>query len=146
MAVQVMVDGVIRDATPDELGEIVGRSNGNIKALKVAKNEQINGWRSAANTSTFAHADKHFDCDALSRSDIDGVANHIGLFGDFPTGFPGMWKAADNTMLPVPDVDAFRALYASMTAQGAANFMRSQVLKAQLENASTAEEIAAITW
>lgn len=146
MKTQIMVDGATRDATPEELAEIEAPSSVNIEALKVAKNEQINGWRAAANTSTFAHADKHFDCDALSRSDIDGVANHIGLFGDFPAGFPGMWKAADNTMLPVPDVDAFRALYASMTAQGAANFMHSQELKAQLAVATTPEEVAAITW
>ena len=146
MTTQVMVDGVTRDATPEELAEIELRFRVDIGSLKADKNQQINAWRAAANTSTFAHADKEFDCDALSRSDIDGVANHVGLFGNFPNGFPGVWKAADNTMLPVPDVDAFRALYASMTAQGAENFLRSQALKAQLEKASTAEEIAAITW
>jgi len=141
-----MVDGVTRDATPEELAEIEARSVVDIEMMKAAKNEQINGWRAAANTSTFSHAGKDFDCDALSRSDIDGVANHVGLFQDFPTGFLGVWKAADNTMLEVPDVDAFRALYASMTAQGAANFMHSQELKAQLAAATTPEAVAAITW
>jgi hypothetical protein len=114
--------------------------------LRVEKNAQINEWRGAANLSTFPHAGKLVACDELSRSDIDGVANNIALFGEFPAGFPGGWKATDNTMIPLPDVDAFRALYASMTAQGTENFNHAQILKVQLAAASTPDEIAAITW
>lgn len=114
--------------------------------LRAEKNAQINEWRGAANLSTFPHAGKLVACDELSRSDIDGVANNIALFGEFPAGFPGGWKATDNTMIPLPDVDAFRALYASMTAQGTENFNHAQILKVQLAAASTPDEIAAITW
>lgn len=115
-------------------------------AIKVEKNQQINAWRAAANLSTFPHAGKHIACDALSRSDIDGVANNIALFGVFPDGFPGGWKATDNTMIPLADVNAFRAMYASMTAQGTENFNHAQALKAQLAAASTLEEVSAIQW
>lgn len=115
-------------------------------ALVLAKNEEIDRWRAQANAATFPHGGKLIACDALSRSDIDGVANHIALFETFPEGFPGGWKATDKTMLPLADVDAFRAMYASMTAQGTENFNHSQDLKAQLAAASTPEEIAAIHW
>jgi len=114
--------------------------------MRAEKNGQIDAWRAEANFSTFPHAGKQIACDALSRSDIDGVANHIALFDAFPAGWPGGWKATDKTMLPLVDVDAFRAMYASMTAQGTENFNHSQELKAQLAAASTPEEIAAIQW
>jgi hypothetical protein len=117
-----------------------------LAALKAAKNEAINAWRAIANFSTFPHAGKQIACDALSRSDIDGVANNIGLSGGFPEGFPMAWKATDNTFIQLVDVDAFKAMYASMTAQGTANFSHAQDLKAQLAAASTPEEVAAIEW
>lgn len=142
MTKQIMVDGIVRDATPAELAEI----NVSVDDMKAAKNHEINAWRADANMSTFPHAGKQFACDALSRSDIDGVANHVGLFGEFPAGFPGGWKAIDNSMLELATVDAFRALYASMTAQGTRNFNHSQELKVQLAAASTPEEVAAIRW
>lgn len=132
----------VRDMTEEELAAC----QPNIDELRAAKNDEINAARAAANLSTFRHEGKVFACDALSRSDIDGVANHIALFDAFPEGFPGAWKSVDNTMLPLGDVDAFRAMYASMTAQGAENFNHSQELKAQLAAASKPEEIAAIQW
>lgn len=117
-----------------------------LEELRLAKNSQIDDWRAYSNGATFPYGGKHIKCDALSRSDIDGVANHIALFGVFPEGFPGGWKATDKTMLPLPDVDAFREMYAAMTAQGTLNFNYSQELKTVLAAAATAEEIAAITW
>ena len=117
-----------------------------VVALKVVKNAEINAWRATANLSTFLHEDKEIACDELSRSDIDGVANHIALFGEFPAGFPGGWKATDNTMIPLANVDAFRAMFASMTAQGTENFNHAQELKARLAAAGTPEEIEAIQW
>jgi len=146
MPMQKYVNGELVDLTPEEEAEHVAQVEISFDLLRATKNLEINAARAAANLSTFPHAGWRFACDALSRSDIDGVANHVALFGAFPKGFLGGWKAVDNTMMPMPDVDAFRAMYASMTAQGAENFMRSQSLKAQLENASTPEEIAAITW
>jgi hypothetical protein len=117
-----------------------------LAALKAAKNDEINAWRAAANQSSFPHDGKQVACDALSRSDIDGVANGIALSGGFPAGFPMAWKATDNTFIQLTDVDAFRAMYASMTAQGTANFNHAQDLKARLAVAGTPEEIAAIEW
>lgn len=117
-----------------------------LEQLRATKREAVNAWRAAANLSTFPHAGKLIACDALSRSDIDGVANNIALRGTFPDGFPGGWKATDNTMIPLADVDAFKAMYDSMTAQGTENFNHAQELKVRLAAASTPEEIAAIEW
>ena len=117
-----------------------------LSELKASKNDEINAARATANTSTFTHDDKAFSCDALSRSDIDGVNGYVALYGSLPPAFPGAWKAADNSYYPIADVAAWKAFYASMVATGAANFMHAQTLKAQLAAATTPETVAAIVW
>jgi hypothetical protein len=116
--------------------------------MKAAKNAKINQWRLEENSSTFPHAGKMFTCDPLSRSDIDGVANHIALFNEFPPAFPGEWKAVDNTVLEMPTIADFKAFYQSMTAQGTANFNHAQELKQVLFDAATdaPQKIDAIVW
>lgn len=114
--------------------------------LKAAKNTEINLARATANTSTFTHDDKAFSCDALSRSDIDGVNGYAALYGALPPAFPGAWKAADNSYYPIADLAAWKAFYASMVATGAANFTHAQTLKAQLAAAITPDAVAAIVW
>lgn len=118
----------------------------NLVAAKTAKNLQINGWRATANQTYFAHSGKQIACDALSRSDLDAVAGSISLNGTFPVGFPGAWKAMDNSYVMLPDVDAFKAMYASMTLQGTINFGQSQTLKATLAAATTIGQVNAIMW
>jgi hypothetical protein len=115
-----------------------------LETLRIQKNTQINAARMRANTSTFMFDGKPIACDELSRSDIDGVAGYISLFGEFPPGWPGAWKAADNTYVPMTNIAHFRAMYAAMASAGLANFARAQSLKAELAAAQTAEEIEAI--
>lgn len=114
--------------------------------LKIAKNNQINRWRAEANQTYFTHSGKQIACDQLSRSDIDAVAGSISLTGAFPAGFPGAWKATDNTYVPLATVDAFKSMYSSMTLQGTVNFGKSQALKTALAAATTLEQVNAIVW
>lgn len=114
--------------------------------LKAAKNAEINAARLAANFSTFTHAGKAIACDQLSRSDIDGTNGFVSLHGSMPPGWPGGWKAVDNSYVPIGSVADWKAFYSSMFAAGNANFARAQALKAQLDAAATAEEVAAIAW
>lgn len=117
-----------------------------LAAAKAQKNSEINAARLAANQSTFAHAGKLIACDPLSRSDIDGVNGFVALTGALPPGWPGAWKAADNSLLSIPDVAAWTAFYGAMVAAGNANFGKAQALKAALEAASTVAEVAAVVW
>lgn len=114
--------------------------------VKAKKNAQINEWRLAANQSTFTYLGKTFACDALSRSDIEGVANTANLTGSFPEGFPNAWKAIDNTYIPILTVKEFGAFYKAMADRGSVNFAHSQQLKTMLSNAMTIEEVDAIAW
>lgn len=115
-------------------------------ALKAAKNAEINAARLAANFSTFPYADKAIACDQLSRSDIDGTNGFVSLYGSLPPGWPGGWKAVDNTYVPISSVAEWKAFYSSMFAAGNANFAKAQALKEQLEAATTPEEVQFITW
>ena len=133
------VRAAIHVPTPEEVAA-------QLVAVKAAKNLQINLWRAAANQSHFTYSGKQIACDALSRSDIDAVANSIALTGGFPAGFPGAWKAMDNSYVAIPDVDAFKAMHAAMTMQGTINFGHSQDLKAALAAANTVDQIDAIVW
>lgn len=114
--------------------------------IKANKNAEINAARAAINSKSFMHAGRAYACDALSRSDIDGINGYVALNGTFPPGFPGGWKSIDNIIYPLPDVNAWKAFYASMVAAGSANFTHSQLLKQALASATTAEEVAAIVW
>ncbi len=115
-------------------------------AIKASKNEEINAARLAANFSSFPFAGKQIASDQLSRSDIDGTNGYVSLYGAMPPGWPGVWKATDNSYVPLPDVAAWKDLYSAMFAQGNANFAHSQVLKALLAAADTPEDVAAIHW
>lgn len=117
-----------------------------LEQLKAAKNTEINTERAAANCSTFIFSGKAFSCDMLSRGDIDGINGYVALYAALPPSFPGAWKAVDNSVFPIPDVNSWKTFYAAMVAAGAANFAHSQQLKTTLAAATTAEQVAAIVW
>lgn len=117
-----------------------------LEEAKASKNAEINAARAEANSRAFPHAGRDFACDALSRSDIDGINGYVALNGDFPPQFPGAWKAVDNSYYPLPDVESWKAFYAAMVATGAAHFAHAQELKALLSSAATIEEVEAIVW
>lgn len=114
--------------------------------LRSKKNAEINASRMTANFSHFTYSGKQIACDALSRGDIDGVNGYVSLTGTFRTGWHGVWKAMDNTYVPIATVDDWKAFYAAMVDQGQANFDHAQDLKASLASATTAEQVDAITW
>lgn len=117
-----------------------------LQDLKAAKNAEINAARLAANQTSFTFQGKAIACDALSRGDIEGVNGLVALTGALPPGFPGGWKAADNSVVAIPNVQVWAQFYGAMVAQGTANFNKSQALKAQLDLAQTAAEVEAISW
>ena len=132
-----MIQQCLNDYTPEPY---------DIEAAKAEKNEQINKWRLAANQGTFDHMGFTFSCDQLSRSDIDGITSFVSLYGSLPPGWPGAWKASDNSMYPITSIDEWREFVGSMVAQGNTNFAKSQMLKSELEQATSKEMVDAIDW
>lgn len=132
--------------TTEELAQRAAAAAAALEAARIAKNTAINDARLAANFSTFTHAGKVFACDQLSRSDIDGTNGYVALYGVLPAGWPGGWKAVDNTYTAIADVAAWKSLYSSMFAAGNANFAHAQAIKQALAAAQTIEEVEAIQW
>lgn len=114
--------------------------------VKAQKNAEINTARLAANRTTFTFGGKAIACDELSRGDIDGVNGIVTLTGALPPGWPGGWKAVDNSVVLIPDVLTWTLFYGAMVAQGTANFNHAQALKATLAAATTIAEVEAIQW
>lgn len=114
--------------------------------LKEERTRYVNTARLAANQSYFTHQGKRVAVDGLSRSDIDGVNGELTNTGDFPLGWPGAWKCLDNTWLPITTIGQWKAFYSSMVRQGTTNFGIAQSLKAQIEAATTPEEVTSIVW
>lgn len=132
--------------TEQELNDLADASAAALEAARAEKNAAINAARLAANFSTFTHAGKVFACDQLSRSDIDGTNGYVALHGALPAGWPGGWKAVDNTFYPIADVEAWKAFYGSMFAAGNVNFAHAQALKQALAAAQTIQDVEAIQW
>lgn len=146
------VDSTLQVATPvvpvpadaTEVQFTVAWVPGALELARAEKNSRINAARAAANQSTFTFAGKEIAVDALSRSDIDGAHGAWLLTGGPPPGWPGGWKATDNTIVPITDMATWAAFYGAMVAAGTANFNRAQTLKAQLALATTVEEVRAV--
>lgn len=109
--------------------------------LKAAKNEAINAARLRANQSHFVYQGKNIATDPLSRSDIDGAHGSILMLQAMPPGWPGGWKAMDNSFIAIATVPEWIQFYAAMVTTGTANFNRAQALKAQLAAATTAAQV-----
>lgn len=117
-----------------------------LEELKIQKNDEINAAREATNANVFMFQGKAIRCRPLDRSDIDGTNGYVALFGEFPQGWAGGWKAADNSYVQIATVDDWKEFYKAMVDTGNANFRYAQQLKARLAVAETHEQVAAIKW
>lgn len=113
---------------------------------KNAKLEQIIEWKQQANDGTFTHGGKVLSCAPGPAKEMSAIASYIALHSTYPPDFPLAWRAVDMTLLMLPTIVEFKAMFAAMTAQGLANFMHSEYLSAVLEQADTPAEVAAIAW
>jgi hypothetical protein len=114
--------------------------------LKEAKKAEITEARAKASQGEFTYEGKLISCDSLSRSDIDGTNGYVVSHNEFPGGWPGAWKAVDNSYVPITNVEDWKTFYSAMVTQGVANFIKSQTLKAQVDACTTKAQVQAINW
>lgn len=127
-------------------GAPVWQESRTIEQVKAAKAAWVNSAREVANASYFTFAGRQISVDRLGKDDISGVSQEVALTGALPANFPGGWKTVDNSYVAIPDVATWRLFIQAMVAQGTANFLRAQTLKAQIALAETFEDIEAIQW
>ena len=114
--------------------------------LKEKKKTEITEARAKASLGEFTYLGKLISCDQLSRSDIDGTNGYVVSHNEFPGGWPGAWKAVDNSYIALTSVEDWKAFYSAMVTQGVANFIKSQTLKAQVDACTTKAQVSAINW
>lgn len=131
------LDGALR--VPDAAGD-------DLALARARKRVQINAAWAAADVGFFVFLGSAVRCDAASRARIAAINGTVALTGAFPPGWPGGWRAEDNTLLPLPDRAAWEAFHAAMVAQGLANFAQAQRLKAEVDAAETLGAVDAIKW
>ena len=114
--------------------------------IKARRSAEITAAYLKANDTSFTFAEKEIQADAHAMKQINVTSSGIMRRNALVPGWPGVWKALDNSYVPIPDVATWWAMCDAIEATGHANFKKAQQLKAAISAATTAEQVAAIQW
>ena len=116
---------------------------------KLAKRQQINAAKDAdESASPFIYLDRPFDYDPISRERLNvaiQLAQSLKLAGLPGTQKVTDWKLYDNTLIEMT-VDMLCNMPQAFAAKSAELHQKAWTLKAQVDAATTIEEVDAITW
>lgn len=129
-----------------EDGALVWRDVRTLAEAQAEARARVNTSWADADASHFEFGGKVIACGPQSRGHIESVNGVVLLTGAFPAGWPGQWKAVDNTYVPIADLPTWGAFYGAMVAQGMANFGKAQSLKGQIEAAADIAAADAVVW
>lgn len=110
--------------------------------LKLAKREEINRARDAAEQGGFSYLGKTFDSDTVSCLRISCAAQSMELA---PSSSTITWTCQDNSTIDLTPTD-LKGLVATLAMHSNTCHEKATALKEKIEAAQTAEELAAITW
>ena len=109
--------------------------------LQVAKWEQIKRARVNAEFGGFTWDGSPFDSDAISQSRIQGALQLAALIPDFSID----WTLADNTVRALSGSE-LAAVGVALGLHVGTQHAKARVLRAQIEAATTADEVDAVVW
>jgi hypothetical protein len=127
------------DARTEELAQRLAQA-------KASKRADITQAAIRADLDSFEFGGKRIAVDDASMRRIAAVSMTVALLGEFPEGWPGRWRAMDNTAVEIPDVDTWKAFIRAMAKQGAANFARQMDIKSQVEASTSLSQVEQINW
>lgn len=110
--------------------------------LKLAKREEINAARDAAEQGGFEYMGKVFDSDQVSCQRISMAAQAMALA---PSGSTITWTCQDNTTIAL-NAEQLVGLVAALAQWSNTCHEKATKLKEQIEACQTAEELEKITW
>ena len=110
--------------------------------LKLAKREEINRARDAAEQGGFSYLGNVFDSDTVSCLRISCAAQSMELA---PSSSTITWTCQDNSTIDLTPTD-LKGLVATLAMHSNACHEKATALKEKIEAAQTAEELAVITW
>ena len=109
--------------------------------LQVAKWEQIKRARANAEFGGFTWDGSPFDSDAISQSRIQGAVQLAAM----APGFTIDWTLANNSVRNLSAAD-LAAVGVALGLHVGTQHDKARVLRAQIEAATTADEVDAVTW
>ena len=109
--------------------------------LKAEKWRNIKANRDAAEHGGFTWDGSVFDSDALSQQRITGAVTLAQMSPAFTT----VWTLKDNSTRTLSAADMF-AVGVALGVHVSAQFLQGQLLRAQIDEAATAQEVEAIHW
>jgi hypothetical protein len=116
---------------------------------KAKKRAEINAAKDEAEAATpFIYLNKPFDYDALSRERLNvaiQLAQSLKIAGVAGTQKVTDWKLADNTLFELT-VDMLCNMPQAFAVKSAELHQQAWLLKSQVDEATTLEQIDAITW
>lgn len=113
-----------------------------LQDLKDAKWEQIKSARASTEVGTFSWNGHVVDAD-LGR--ISGAATRVLIAQALGQFYSDTWTLADNSTIPVTGADIF-SMGAALGEHVSACHVHGRLLRQQIENATSKEEVEAITW
>jgi hypothetical protein len=148
-------NALIAPGSPFEGGVLTIDRTASLEVLKLRKSNEITADRLKADADHFMYSYTDSEGNIVSKDirtgnkdmvDLLTTNSYVTLFGEFDEDWPGGWKAIDNTYVQIATIDQWKDFFKCMYKTGIANFKKSQLLKAQIEAATTLEEVAAINW
>lgn len=109
--------------------------------LKAEKWRNIKANRDAAEHGGFTWDGSVFDSDALSQQRITGAVTLAQMLPAFTT----VWTLANNSTRTLSAADMF-AVGVALGVHVSTQFLQGQLLRAQIDEAATAQEVEAIHW
>lgn len=111
-------------------------------AEKAAMPAKIEAWRDQACVANVTAHGRPWQADKTSQA-LLGQAIALAQAG---LPLPAVWRDANNNNMPITSLADLLAIAGAIAAQVQAAYVRSWQLKAQVEAATTVEELDAIQW
>jgi len=118
----------------------------NLDDVKAAKLAELNKAYRTAMSGNFYFNTTPVQMGSYGKSNIDAINGYISLNNSLPANWSGTWKAADNSLIQIPDVSTWTEFYAAMIYQISNNFEKLQILKTRVTNSNTIDKVDSISW
>jgi hypothetical protein len=114
--------------------------------FKSQREAEITKAKIEANDDYFTFQGKKVAVTEPDFKEMQSICAWVGMTGTMPPNWPGGWKVMGGGFVQFSTVPEWINFYGAMVQAGLSNFMKSEQLKAQIENATTHDQVAAINW
>ena len=121
---------------------LLSRTERRFAEYKAAKKAEIEQWRDAACYENVTALNREWQADARSQDLLNKAISLAGM--GLP--LPEVWRDADNNDMAVSSINELLVIAGAMALQTQTAYGISWTLKAQVDAATTTEEIEAVVW